>query len=165
MKKVYKFKNFLSIYRFDFNSKFIKQKDFHKITLNDAVMVICDYKNKILILKEYRIGLKKFSWGLPGGFINKNERPSKTAIRELNEETGLKISKVKFLAKFVRNGNYHCGIDHIYYSKVKSNKITLEKNVFSKWLTKSEVKQYIKKNRFETPGVISALHYFLYCFD
>ena len=60
--------------------------------------------------------------------------------------------------------NYHCGIDHIYYSKVKSNKITLE-NVFSKWLTKSEVKQYIKKNRFETPGVISALHYFLYCFD
>ena len=62
MKKVYKFKNFLSIYRFDFNSKFIKQKDFHKITLNDAVMVICDYKNKILILKEYRIGLKKFSW-------------------------------------------------------------------------------------------------------
>ena len=79
-------------------------------------MVVCEYNNKILILKEYRIGLKKFSWGLPGGFINKNE-------------------------------------------------IKLEKNVTSKWLTRSEVKLYIKKNKFETPGVITALYYYLYCLD
>ena len=165
MKKIYKFKNFLSIYKFDFKNKFIKQKDFHKVLLNDAVMVVCEYNNKILILKEYRIGLKKFSWGLPGGFINKNEKASKTAIREVYEETGLKTGKVKFLTKFVRNGNYNCGIDHVYYSKVRSNKIKLEKNVRSKWLTRSEVNLYIKKNRFETPGVITALYYYLYCLD
>ena len=55
MKKIYKFKNFLSIYRFDFNSKFIKQKDFHKITLNCQNQL-----NKINIQKFFRESEKKF---------------------------------------------------------------------------------------------------------
>ena len=35
------------------------------------------------------------SWGLPGGFIEKNETPKKAALREVREETGFKLKNVK----------------------------------------------------------------------
>ena len=44
-------------------------------------MVVCEYNDKILILKEYKLVLK-FSWGLPGGFINKNEKPQKQLLEK-----------------------------------------------------------------------------------
>jgi len=79
----------------------------------------------------------------------------------LFEETGIHTNNIKFFKKYVRNGNYHCGTDYIYFTKVKKNKIKLEKNVKHKWLSKIEVLDYLKKNKFETPGVIATAFYFI----
>ena len=59
-------------------------------------MIICVKNKKILLTKEFRIGLKKYTWGLPGGFIDKNENQLKSAKRELLEETGLEAKKLHF---------------------------------------------------------------------
>ena len=117
--------------------------------------------NKILFIKEFRIGLNKMSWGLPGGFIEKNEKPKKAAIRELFEETGIYTNDIKFFKKYVRNGNYHGGTDYIYFTKVKKKKIKLEKNVKHKWLNKIEILDYLKNNKFKTPGIIATAFYFI----
>jgi 8-oxo-dGTP pyrophosphatase MutT (NUDIX family) len=161
MKLVYEYKNFIKIYKFNKKNKFINVKNFHRIELNDAVMVICENDNKILFIKEYRIGLKKMSWGLPGGFIEKKESPKQAAIRELEEETGSKIKNIKFFKKYFRNGNYHCGIDYLYYAKVNTPKIKTEKMVTHKWLNVKQILEFLKGNKFETPGVISSAFYFL----
>lgn len=161
MKLVYNYKNFIKIFKFDKKNKFVNIKNFHYIHINDAVMILCENNNKILFIKEFRVGLNKMSWGLPGGFIKKNEKPKKAAIRELFEETGIHTNNIKFFKKYIRNGNYHCGRDYIYFTKVKKNKIKLEKNVKHKWLSKIEVLDYLKKNKFETPGVIATAFYFI----
>ena len=36
----------------------------------------------------------KGCWAIPGGFMNMDETTGQTAIRELEEETGLKVSRV-----------------------------------------------------------------------
>jgi 8-oxo-dGTP pyrophosphatase MutT (NUDIX family) len=161
MKLVYEYKNFIKIFKFNKKNKFINVKNFHRIELNDAVMVICENDNKILFIKEYRIGLKKMSWGLPGGFIEKKESPKQTAIRELKEETNIKIENIKLFKKFSRNGNYNCGIDYVFFSKVKKKNLKFEKNVKHIWLDKKNIKKYLRQNKFETPGVIAAVFYYL----
>ena len=158
---MYEYKNFIKVYKLNFKNKYINVKNFHKIILNDAVMVLCENNKKILFIKEYRIGLGKMSWGLPGGFIEKNEDPKKTALREIFEETNLKLKNVKFFKKFIRNGNYNCGIDYVFTANITNKNIKLEKNVRHIWLNKAQIKKYLSQNKFETPGVISAAFYYL----
>ncbi len=52
-----------------------------------SVFVIDRNKKKILLVKH-----KKFNkWVQPGGHIEENETPEETAIREVYEETGLRV--------------------------------------------------------------------------
>lgn len=50
--------------------------------------VVIAYNGKILLLKDW---LGDGSWSLPGGGLHRREDASKGAIREVLEETGLKI--------------------------------------------------------------------------
>lgn len=62
-------------------------KDTLKFNCSDAV-VVCD-GNVLLIERKRAPG--KGTWALPGGFVNKNETYEQAAIRELFEETSLKL--------------------------------------------------------------------------
>lgn len=62
-------------------------KDTLKFNCSDAV-VVCD-GNVLLIERDRAPG--KGTWALPGGFVNTNETYEQAAIRELFEETCLKI--------------------------------------------------------------------------
>ena len=62
-------------------------KDTLKFNCSDAV-VVCD-GNVLLIERDRAPG--KGTWALPGGFVNKNETYEQCAIRELFEETCLKV--------------------------------------------------------------------------
>ena len=60
-----------------------------------AAAVIFDENKDILLVKStYR---RFHPWGLPGGSLEYGEHPEKTVIREVWEETGLKVCIVKFL--------------------------------------------------------------------
>ena len=115
-KLVYSYNPFIKIFKKNFSYKKTKFKNFHKIILKNAVMIICVNKKKILLTKEFRFGIKKYTWGLPGGFIEKKESPLQTAKRELLEETGFLSNKFKIIYKYVRNANYFCGKDYIFYT-------------------------------------------------
>ncbi len=56
--------------------------------------------NKILLNKEYRYVIDGYSWEIPGGGIDEGETPEEAAVRELEEETGVKISEVEKLGEF-----------------------------------------------------------------
>lgn len=45
---------------------------------------------KIIIIREFRPGAGEVTYGLPGGFFEKNETPEEGIARELLEETGYK---------------------------------------------------------------------------
>lgn len=45
-------------------------------------------ENQVLLFKQFRPGPEKVLLELPGGAIEKNERPEQAAMRELLEETG-----------------------------------------------------------------------------
>jgi 8-oxo-dGTP diphosphatase len=54
-----------------------------------ACVVLVDAHSRLLLVKR-RVAPKKGMWCLPGGFVECDETPERAAIRELQEETGLK---------------------------------------------------------------------------
>ena len=57
--------------------------------------------NKVVVTK-YKEGKKKAGYyDIPGGKIEGGETPEQTAIREMKEETGLKIKNLKYKGKMI----------------------------------------------------------------
>ncbi|MBI3802786.1 MAG: NUDIX hydrolase [Nitrospirae bacterium] len=54
-----------------------------------GVAILPILKKQIGLIRVYRHGIQDYSWEIPRGFIDEGEDPAISAIRELEEETGL----------------------------------------------------------------------------
>ncbi len=162
-KIVYSYDPFITVYKENFSNKYQSRKNFHKIKLQNAAMVILENEKKqILFLDEYRRGIKKKSLGFPGGHIESGERPLETVKRELLEETGYSAKNWKILFKYTRHGTYNCGQDYVYTAKINSNSLknTKHENVKKKWLNKKAILTLLMNNKFETAGIIASISFY-----
>jgi len=70
-----------------------------------AVMMAVDEKERILLVKQFRLPAEKDLWELPAGRIDPGETPLQAAKRELHEETGYKAKKwVKVISYWASPG-------------------------------------------------------------
>lgn len=160
---VYLFKPWVEVRIEDFRFRGKLVKKYHKIKLPNATMAIIENsKNEILITKEYRHGVGKEIFGLPGGIIDNNETPMQTIKRELWEETGIICNKWKYFHKFVRHCSYGCGLDYVYLAnfKIKNKKKNSEISRYF-WIGKKKLKEMIIKNKFINSGVGFSLSKYL----
>jgi ADP-ribose pyrophosphatase len=65
-----------------------------------AVMMPVDEKNRVLLVRQYRLPAQQYLWELPAGRLDPGETPLQAAKRELREETGMKAKKWTKLASF-----------------------------------------------------------------
>ena len=160
---VYKFDPFITVYKENFKNRYQTRKNFHRIALQDATMVILENeKNQILFLDEYRRGIKKKSLGFPGGHIESGEKPLETVKRELLEETGYLAKNWKMLFRYTRHGTYNCGQDYVYTAKIDNNSLKRIKNenLKKKWLNKKAILALLANNKFETAGIIASVSFY-----
>jgi 8-oxo-dGTP pyrophosphatase MutT (NUDIX family) len=54
-------------------------------------------EKKILIVQQYRFGVRRTTLEIPAGIVERGETPEQAAIRELREETGFTTTRWKFL--------------------------------------------------------------------
>jgi len=76
------------------NNKFFKDID-DKI---DAVVIVATHieKNKLVIIKQFRVPLNDYVYELPAGLIDDGEELETTVRRELKEETGLQLIQIDY---------------------------------------------------------------------
>ena len=102
--------------------------NYYAIERPDVVYVAALTKTGDLVLvNQYKNGIKKVILELPTGFINKGEKPEKAARRELLEETG-------YTAKdFIRLGGFNSGSglsrNINYFFLAKNAEKTAEQNL------------------------------------
>ena len=65
------------------------QRPIYENPVPAACVVLVDDHKRLLLVKR-RVAPKSGMWCLPGGFVECGETPERAAIRELQEETGLK---------------------------------------------------------------------------
>lgn len=70
-------------------------------TIRKAVRCYLIKDNKVVVTK-YKVGNKKEGYyDIPGGKIEDGELPEQTAIREMKEETGLKVRNLKYKGNMI----------------------------------------------------------------
>ncbi|MDI6855418.1 MAG: 8-oxo-dGTP diphosphatase [Candidatus Thermoplasmatota archaeon] len=57
--------------------------------------------NKILLQKKSKGLFGSGKWNAPGGKLKENELPEKCAVREVFEETGLRVNKLEKIGKLI----------------------------------------------------------------
>jgi ADP-ribose pyrophosphatase len=65
-----------------------------------AVMLARDEQGRVLLIRQYRLPVRKRLWELPAGTRDPGESPLQTARRELAEETGYHARRWKKLLRF-----------------------------------------------------------------
>jgi len=65
----------------------------------DTVVITMEQEPKVLLIQRGDEPYKG-CWAFPGGFMNMDETTEQCAIRELEEETGLKVTTVKQIGAY-----------------------------------------------------------------
>ena len=65
----------------------------------DSVVITKEKEPKVLLIQR---GNEPFKgcWAFPGGFMNMDETTEQCAVRELEEETGLKVSNIRQIGAY-----------------------------------------------------------------
>ena len=71
--------------------------------------VICEHEGHILFVRKARS-----KWALPGGKVERDERPVGAAARELEEETGLNVDGLLYLQELKARDTVH----HVFEASV-----------------------------------------------
>ena len=98
--------------------------------------VICEKDGKILLVKQFRAPYKEVILEIPAGKLNPGEDPKETAIRELEEEGGMKAERVEKMFDVYPSPGYTDEIIRIYKAvNPKKTQMNLDEDEFGKFMT------------------------------
>ena len=98
---------YLKNYELTYRNKAGKEKKYEIVSRNDiagphmigekvsGVSIVANYEDKILLLREFRMGVNRLIYNLCAGMIEEGESLEECIQRELYEETGLSVKKIR----------------------------------------------------------------------
>lgn len=106
-------------------------------------VIITNIKGELLLLKRSNAGSRPGGWDFCGGAVGVGEKPEQAAVREVEEESGLKIVNLSLIDKysFAKDLIYGKVRDTIiigYQGFAETNKVKLsDEHTEYKWFSKS----------------------------
>ena len=101
--------------------------DFYVIRTRDWVNVIPITSNfEMVLVNQYRFGVQKNSWEIPGGVMESGEDPVVAGLRELQEETGFTSERARLLGSVRPNPAIQNNACHIVLAEKASKTADLQ---------------------------------------
>ena len=135
-------------------------KDYLLVHYSKKASIVLVKNNKILMTKQYRLLINKLSLEVPGGALEKKEKPSQAAKRECLEETGIKCKNLKPLVQYFTALEYIKNYNYIFFT----NKFDI-KNIKPNcvWVPLKNCLKMIKNKKIhDSLSIISILYYLSY---
>jgi ADP-ribose pyrophosphatase len=116
----------------------------------------------LVVIKEYRVPIQGYEWGLPAGLIEPGHSPEATVIKELTEETGLNVSTfTRPISPAVFNSP---GLTNeaVYYAfvyadgKLDDSKTEESEDITSYLMTRQEVQSLLRQAEHDPKIMIGA---------
>ncbi len=128
-----------------------------------SVMMAVDEKDRVLLVRQYRLPAEQFLWELPAGKIDDGENAGQAAKRELIEETGLRAKKWKKLTTFYPSPGFLQEKMTIFLAteltKGKAQPMEDER-IETRWFSKKELKKAVRSNKIvDGKTMIAYLHW------
>lgn len=131
--------------------------------LGDVAMIICERDGKVLLQKEYTWPSDTMLYHLPGGVVNKDEKPEVAANRELMEEAGYRADNLSCLGKFLVHNRRSKAYTYVYLATdlvKESIDADQEEYIEPYWLTEAEVDGLIKKGEIINHYLLSSWNFY-----
>ncbi len=122
--------------------------------------IVCEMNGKILMVKQYRYPYGEEIWEIPAGKLNEGENPETTAIRELEEEGGIKAGRVEKMFEIYPTPAYNDEIIRIYRAfDLKKTEKHLDEDEFlsSQWIEIERLKVMIQNGEIKDAKTVIAL--------
>ena len=116
-------------------------------------------KDKVILIKQFRIALEKYIWEIPAGTLEKKEKPEKCAKRELIEEIGYKAGRLKKLGEIYPAVGYSDEVLHIFKATdLIKTQVMQEKDeiIEPKMFTRPQIGKMIRSGKIRDSKTISA---------
>lgn len=82
-----------------------------------AAVVALDERNRVCLLWQYRYASGGWLWELPAGKLDPGETPESTALRELEEEAGIRASRLERLGSMIPTPGYCNEVVHLFLAR------------------------------------------------
>lgn len=125
-----------------------------------AVIMAVDGKNRILLVRQFRLPARAMLWELPAGRLDEGETPLVAARRELREETGLRARSWKKLISFYSSPGFLDEKMHVYVARdlTPGEAEPMEdERIEQRWFPVTEVERMIQSGRIQDGKTIAAV--------
>ena len=122
--------------------------------------ILCEKDDKILLVKQFRYPYKEVIYEIPAGKLNAGEDPAETAIRELEEEGGIRAECVVKMFDVYPTPAYTNEIIRIYRAEgLSETQVKLDEDEFlsAVWVDKNEIKKMIERGEIKDAKTLIAL--------
>ena len=142
--------------------KFKKNQIYYYLKTPAISIVVPVINEKFLVISQSRIPINKITFEFPGGLVDKGETATKSAAREMLEETGYKsLNKIsKLITVCPDPGRLNCKYICFYTKKIRKIKKP-EKGIKLHFLTKRKIIKLIKEQKFSHACHIAAFYMYL----
>jgi ADP-ribose pyrophosphatase len=117
-----------------------------------AVMLVVDDRDRVLLVKQFRLPAEKDLWEIPAGRLDPGEKPLQTAKRELMEETGYSAKKWKKLAAYWPSPGFLSEKMHLFLATdlTQGKAAPMEdERIEMQWFKKKELAKLIRDGKIE----------------
>ena len=115
-----------------------------------AVMMAVDEKNRVMLVRQYRLPANQYLWELPAGKSDEGETVLQAAKRELIEETGLRAKKWKKMVTFYPSPGYVEETMTIFLATELTQGESQpmdDEQIETRWFTKKEIRELLASNK------------------
>jgi ADP-ribose pyrophosphatase len=129
-----------------------------------AVMIPVDDRNRVLLVRQFRLPASQKLWEVPAGRLDPGETPLKAARRELEEETGVRAKQWVKLASFYASPGYVAEKMNLFLATgltLGSQNLMDDERIEIEWFSVRQIRDMIQTSKIVDAKTIIAYYLWL----